>query len=266
MNQTANPSRMHFIAQGKGPPVILIHGMAASSAGWFKLMPALISAGYRVYALDLLGHGDSYKPSHPDHYHLKEIYQALEDWFTSQAIQEPIYMVGHSLGGYLCLEYHLKHPDIVRAMALIDPLYSPNQLLPGINFLTRFPQLGVKALRDYYPKMVPALSMVDAPLSGNFSPDVRRQMLIDLRRAAPEILHILSSVPDLTGSLSQVQVTSLIVYGSRDVSLRPSSFPRMANLMQAASLVKITGVGHQPHLARPELVNRFILDFFDRNR
>lgn len=262
MNLPTRPVHIHFIAQGSGPAVILVHGLAGSSAGWGALMPAMISAGYRVYAIDLLGHGDSEKPSRPERYQVKEIYSALESWINAQGFSHPISLIGHSLGGHLSIEYSLRQPETVRAVALIDPFYSPAQLLPGLNWLAKFPRLGVKALRDYYPRMVPALSYANDSLNGSLPLETRRQMFVDLHRAAPEILHLLPSVPDLTLRLSQVQAKTLVIYGNRDLTLRPSSFPKMASLIPNADLVKIPGAGHQPHLAQPELVNQYILDFF----
>ena len=264
MNPTARTAQINSIAQGSGQAVILVHGLAGSSAGWGTLMPALIGAGYRVYAIDLLGHGDSEKPSRPEHYHLHEIYQALERWINAQPFSHPVSLIGHSLGGHLSLEYTLRQPEAVRALALIDPFYSPTQLLPGLNWLSRFSHLGVKALRDYYPRMVPALSYANDSLNGSLPPETRRQMIIDLHRAAPEILHLLPSVSDLTPRLGQVQVKTLVIYGSRDLTLRPSSFPKMAGLIPSADLIKVPGVGHQPHLSRPEVVNRYIINFFNR--
>lgn len=262
MSPPAPSGHIHSVAQGSGPAVILVHGLAASSAGWKVMMPALISAGYRVYAIDLIGHGESDKPSRPEHYRLQEIYQALERWITAQDFSQPVALIGHSLGGHLSLEYALRRPQSVSAMALIDPFYSPAQLLPGLNWLAKFPRLGVKALRDYYPRMVPALSYANDSLNGSLALETRRQMFVDLYRAAPEILHLLPSVPDLTLRLSQVQAKTLVIYGSRDLTLRPSSFPKMARLIPNAGLVKIPDAGHQPHLAQPELVNQYILDFF----
>jgi esterase len=261
MSQPSRAPHIHFIAQGSGPAIILVHGLAASSEGWIAMLPALIDAGYRVYAVDLLGHGDSDKPSQPEYYQVKEIYAALESWIKAQAFSQPIALIGHSLGGHLSLEYSLRHPAAVRAMALIDPFYSPTQLLPGLNWLIRFPRLGVKALRDYYPRMVPALSLANDSINGSLSAETRRQMFVDLHRAAPEILHLLPGIPDLTPRLSQVQTKTLVIFGSRDHTLRPASFPKMAKLIPDAVLIKIRGVGHQPHLAQPEIVNRYILDF-----
>lgn len=175
--------------------------------------------------------------------------------------QQMPYLIGHSLGGHLSLQYSLRHPDLIKALVLIDPFYSQAQLSAGVQWLARRPALGVKALRQVSRKMVHASTYLDAPLRGNFPPEARQQIALDMKRAAPEILHILPSVTDLTPELSSVQTPTLVIYGSRDLTLRPSSFPRLADEMANASLVKVPGVGHLPHLARPQAVNQAILDF-----
>ncbi|MFN3680352.1 alpha/beta fold hydrolase, partial [Thermosynechococcus sp.] len=54
--------RICYSVNGRGAPVVLVHGFGASIGHWRKNIPALTAAGYRVYALDLLGFGASAKP------------------------------------------------------------------------------------------------------------------------------------------------------------------------------------------------------------
>ena len=69
----------NFIVKGEGPPVVLIHGLAASLHDWDCLAPELAEAGYQAFALDLLGHGDTIKPTKASDYHIKVVYRHLED-------------------------------------------------------------------------------------------------------------------------------------------------------------------------------------------
>ena len=101
--------------------MILIHGMAASLHDWQSMLPALERAGYHSYALDLPGHGESAKPQDDRYYHTQAIYQQLEDWIYSLKLDQPAYLVGHSLGGYFSLEFAHRNPQLVLGMALIDP-------------------------------------------------------------------------------------------------------------------------------------------------
>jgi pimeloyl-ACP methyl ester carboxylesterase len=101
---------INYVSYGEGPPVILIHGMAASLQDWDEFIPSLVSRGYRAIALDLPGHGESVKPEEPQHYHVDALYATLRDWIGSLHLEGPPLLVGHSLGGYLSLAY-ARHPE-----------------------------------------------------------------------------------------------------------------------------------------------------------
>ncbi|MDX1379056.1 MAG: alpha/beta fold hydrolase, partial [Anaerolineales bacterium] len=99
-----NPASANFVQAGEGTPVVLIHGVAASLHDWDDLIPALTMNGCATYALDLLGHGDSPKPDSRA-YHVDQVFDHFLDWMTSLRLTEPAVLIGHSLGGYLALEY-----------------------------------------------------------------------------------------------------------------------------------------------------------------
>jgi pimeloyl-ACP methyl ester carboxylesterase len=109
------------------------------------LMPELVSAGYRCYAPDLLGHGESAKPDTSQQYHIEIFYNYLETWFDSQQIKQPAIFIGHSMGGYLSLLFSLRRPELVRGLVLVDPLFSPSQFPPLTGILKHRPEIGVKA-------------------------------------------------------------------------------------------------------------------------
>ena len=74
---------INYTVHGDGAPVILIHGMAASLYDWEALMPALAASGYRAYALDLPGHGESAKPDDPGYYNAQSVYNQVNAWIES---------------------------------------------------------------------------------------------------------------------------------------------------------------------------------------
>lgn len=121
------PTQTHFVEKGEGSPIILVHGLAASLHDWDSLLPELERAGWRSYALDLLGHGESPKPDSRS-YKAKWVYRHLESWIESLQLSEPPVIVGHSLGGYLSLRYAIRNPQRVRALILTDPFYRLDQL------------------------------------------------------------------------------------------------------------------------------------------
>jgi pimeloyl-ACP methyl ester carboxylesterase len=125
MNDTLNnnftiPTTANFIRTGEGTPVILIHGIAASLHDWDDLIPDLSQRGYSCYALDLLGHGDSPKVDSRA-YQMDWLLDHFFDWMKSLHLTEPAILVGHSLGGYIALEYARRVSAWTRGLVLINP-------------------------------------------------------------------------------------------------------------------------------------------------
>jgi len=256
-----NGGAIHAVSAGSGIPVILLHGIAASLYDWNRLIPDLAGCGYRALALDLPGHGESFKPSEPEAYRIETLYDHMVRWIGKQAgIEYPI-LVGHSMGGYLSLLYTLRHPGQVRGLVLINPLYSPEQLTPLLQAVRRRPRVGEKALRLTPEWLMNILMGWDPSKPADFPPEARRQIANDYKRASPHIVYITRSIPDLTPLLAQVITPTLLIWGEKDQTLQPDSFPRLAQLIPGASISAIAGCGHQPHIGQPALVNRLTLDF-----
>jgi pimeloyl-ACP methyl ester carboxylesterase len=179
---------LNYICTGDGPPVVLVHGLASSLDNWQTLMPGLVAAGYRVYAVDLLGHGESHKPNGAQHYHIESIYSHFEEWIDRLHLETPPTLIGHSLGGYLSLTYAIQNPDSVRGCVLIDPFYSQNQLNGFLRLAQHRPELGEKTLRFIPYKAITAL--IDLlPAQSSISMENTHQTALDYRRASPQIFH-----------------------------------------------------------------------------
>ena len=181
-------SQVNFIEMGEGTPLVLIHGIAASLHDWDILLPDFAEAGFHVFALDLLGHGESSKPDDPEHYHIDNLYTHFSGWLEDQCLPLPPLLVGHSLGGYISLRYALDDPDRLAGLVLIDPFYSPDQLMPALRFINRRPDLGEKTLRRtplWLIHLAVHFDLIDAIF---FPKETRRQVAIDYKRASPHVL------------------------------------------------------------------------------
>ena len=250
-----------YVIQGEGPPVILVHGIAASLYDWTNIMPALAHAGYRSYALDLPGHGESDKPDDPDQYHVDILQSRLSHWINSLSISKPFLLLGHSLGGYLSLVYADLHPEQVRGMVLIDPFYTPEQLSPLLRIARHKPELGAKTMRMVPEWLINTLLGWDPISTAEFTPEVRKQIANDYKRASPHFVRITSEIPDITSILPTITVPTRVIWGERDLTLKPDSFPRLVDLLPNAEAAPIHSSGHQPHIGKPELVAQMVLEF-----
>jgi len=100
-----------------GPAVVLIHGIGGDAkTAWAALVPAL-SKDYQLIALDLPGFGESTAGNH--HYSPDKYAQVL-DHLIARFVDEPVILIGHSLGGAVALRYAGRYPDRVSRLHLIS--------------------------------------------------------------------------------------------------------------------------------------------------
>ncbi|NIV40131.1 MAG: alpha/beta fold hydrolase, partial [Anaerolineae bacterium] len=262
MNAVQGRSILHHVVDGDGPPVILIHGISASQADWWRLMPLLVDAGYKAIAVDLLGHGDSPKPEDPEAYTAERVYTALEDWIDSLDLNSPFYLVGHSLGGYMSLTYALNHPDRVRAMVLINPLYSLNQLTRLLDLFMPLASIGVGLLKATPQWLVNSFLSYNDSFLTKLDSETRWAYARDIKRASPNFLRIPATAPDLTPSLPSITPVTLVLWGVDDRIEKADSFSHLVSGLHNATGKGIEDCGHHPHQGKPELVSRMLLDFF----
>jgi pimeloyl-ACP methyl ester carboxylesterase len=261
MPQQPGPDSLNYVAEGYGPPIILLHGLAASRYDWQSLVPELSRDGFQSYAIDLFGHGDSPKPDDPACYTAANVVNVLDRWLNEQQFKQPAVLIGHSLGGYLSLCLALDHPAAFRGLILINPLYTLGQLSLFLRLLNRRPELGSRVLRATPLEVIDRLLGWDPTPMNRFSPEARLQIAIDYKRASPHMLRIPSSISDLTGRLPEISLPALVIWGEHDLTLKPSSFERLVNDIPAAIGTPVRQAGHQPHIGQPDLVNQLILGF-----
>lgn len=269
INDLAIPTTANFVQQGNGTPVVLVHGVAASLRDWDDLTPALVKNGYASYALDLLGHGDSPKPASRA-YHIDWVFEHFLHWITSLRLTEPAIIIGHSLGGYIALEYARRLPALTRGLILVNPLYSLSQLPFLLRRTYRHPSLSSMIslqLPEWIFRLVIDVTSIGMGHSSGaihaLPEHVRAQTALDYTRTASGVYNIPNTLGDLTGHLSSMSLPALVVWGSRDQTLAPSSFPKLVEMMPRAE-GKTIHAGHVPHQSNAKEFNEMTLDFLSR--
>ena len=104
------------IWEGKGDPVLCIHGLTANCRSWDRIASTL-APDYRVLAMDLRGRGLSDKPEkgYFVEQHVQDVHHVLEDLGLKKVI-----LMGHSLGAFASLAFAARYPDLVEKLILID--------------------------------------------------------------------------------------------------------------------------------------------------
>jgi pimeloyl-ACP methyl ester carboxylesterase len=261
--------KVNYVQQGHGDPVLLVHGLAASLHDWDDLLPELASSGYAGYALDLLGHGESDKPDARAEYTVEKVFDHFSVWVDSLAIHEPLTLVGHSLGGALCLMYTLRHPERVKALVLVNPFYDIKQLSPVIQspVLRQLLSAGFIELTPYWLFRffvdVTSFNFYIGHRESHVLPEhIRYQTALDYTRASSGIYNIVHTLPDLLPGLPQIKQPTLLLWGGRDQTLAPASFPQLAKLLPHVTGTHVQPLcGHVPHQCHPGTFNPHVMDF-----
>jgi pimeloyl-ACP methyl ester carboxylesterase len=105
---------MYYLDQGKGYPIILLHGGIGTSKTWENIIPQLVKH-YRVIAPDCRGHGKSDNPT--NNFSYKSMAEDIIGLIKTLNLEKPI-ICGYSDGGQIALELAIYNPDLIKAIVV----------------------------------------------------------------------------------------------------------------------------------------------------
>lgn len=234
--------RIHAIEIGDADQVlVLVHGLAGSGRWWSRNVEAF-STKWRVIVPDLIGFGRSVtRAPQPEP---ARVARLLLDWATEIGI-ENFSLVGHSMGGQLCVHLTAAAPDRVDRLVLVDAAGIPRDLDPRA--ITRFAAEIAPIWRWGDPRFLPTIAG-DALTAGP-------------RTLISAIRHIL--VDDIRPLLPKIPVPTLIIWGERDRLVPLADAVELRQSLPDARLVVLRGAAHNPMVDRPAAFNRLVLEFLD---
>lgn len=115
-------SRMAYLEEGDGRPIVLMHGNPTSSYLWREVMPELRGLG-RLIAPDLAGMGDSDKIDSA--YRFVDHQMRLEALLETLGVTDDVVLVGHDWGGALLFDWARRHASAVGAIAYMETIVRP---------------------------------------------------------------------------------------------------------------------------------------------
>ena len=110
---------MHYVDEGGGPPVLLLHGEPTSSYLWRNVMPALVAAGRRAVAPDLIGFGRSDKPADIGWYSYDRHVASISNLVAALDLSG-MTLVVHDWGGPIGLRFAVEHEHLVDRLVILD--------------------------------------------------------------------------------------------------------------------------------------------------
>ncbi len=259
-----NGIKLAYSDAGEGAPVILlVHGFPLNRSMWDLQLGVLRSIG-RVIVPDLRGFGASEAgPAGP--LTMDQHADDLAALLDVLEVREPVIYCGLSMGGYVGFAVWRRHPDKVRAFALMDTRATPDTAEARANRL----RIAEEAERTNGP--APAIENMMPRL---FAPAVRRETVLAQRveammagsspRAVADGQRGLAARPDSTPILSSIDVPTLVVVGEQDVLTPFDESEHMARSIPGAALELVPLAGHMSNMENPDVVNQLLRDFVSR--
>lgn len=110
--------KIHYVASGKGPLVVLIHGFPDFSGSWVQLEPKLNDA-YRVVALDTRGYNLSGQPEGVDNYKMPKLVADVQAVIQAEGYSKAT-VIGHDWGAAISWEYAFAHPETLERLVILS--------------------------------------------------------------------------------------------------------------------------------------------------
>lgn len=261
---------LHATREGKGPPLLLLHGFTGSTESWAPLREAIVER-FTTIAVDLPGHGRSTSPADPARYALPRLVEDLSSVLDALGLERTS-LLGYSLGGRAALRFALARPERVAALVIesaspgiAKPAERAARVVADAARADRIEREGITAFVDDWERLPLWTSQAALPLEARSR--LRAQRLGNDRRGLANSLRGAGAGLDVPvlGPLGALQVPTLLVAGALDGQYAELA-RHMARAIPGARLAIVPDAGHAVHLERPDEFAALVLRFLDAVR
>ncbi|MEJ0066783.1 MAG: alpha/beta hydrolase [Caulobacteraceae bacterium] len=242
---------------GPGPAVVFSHGLFMDHE-MFEPQVEALKGRYRCITWDERGHaGTASETLAPFSYYdsADDLAALLKHLGIERAV-----LAGMSQGGFLSLRCALTHPEIVRALILIDTQAGqedPERLKGHMQLAGAWAEYG---LGDDLASIIEGIILGDG-WSGAAAWKAKWKQIEPANMLG--CMNTLATRDDVTAKLSQIGVPALVVHGDKDAAIELALAEKLAAGLPNAKLVVVPGGGHAANLTHAEIVNPAIAGFLD---
>jgi pimeloyl-ACP methyl ester carboxylesterase len=272
---------LDFGGPADAPLLLAVHGLGGAAWNWLALAP-LLQPHVRIMAIDLAGHGLSPSAGRSTTVGAN---RRLVDRFIREIAQEPVVVVGNSMGGLISILEASAAPDQIRAAVLVDPAL-PRPVISRVDVrvaaqfaVMALPVIGAAALarrraRQSAEEIIrQGLTMctvdIDRVPQDVIDAGVRtvRQRnnddfpAADVVRAGRSVVERMSRTPQLRRAMASIQQPVLLIHGDHDRLVPIAAARQAAKRFPSWRLAVAENVGHVPMLEAAEWTATRILDW-----
>jgi len=264
---------LHVAQLGAGPAVLFLHGFPAYWADWEGQMRALAAAGFRVFAPDLPGYGQSDRLPNVLDYRLPLLAADMAGLVRALGLSKT-HVVGHDWGGPLAYCFASRHPELVERLVVINAPH-PAQIRSALRhfdqlhrswyaFMFQLPWFPEWLARRKWPMSFATRGMTvraDAFSDADVERYLAAMRLPGVAHAALSYYRAAFRAPERSPCV--VTQRTLVLWGDQDLSLSGRVLlPDLARHVPDVRVERFANAGHWLHHDLPELVSRHLIAFF----
>jgi pimeloyl-ACP methyl ester carboxylesterase len=270
---TLHGHRVSYGKAGRGPVLLLLHGITNSSETWERVASRL-SERFTLIAPDLLGHGNSATPR--GDYSLGAHASAVRDVLTSLG-HERVTVIGHSLGGGIAMQFAYQFPERCERLVLVSSgglgrevhLLLRAAALPGADWV--LPVIASRRLLDVGRSLGALLQRVRLAPGGDLEVLARGFASLDNAGSRQAFLHTVRAVIEPGGQRVSAsdrlalaaRLPTLIVWGERDSIIPVDHGAAAHHAMPGSRFEVFPAAGHMPHDDDPDRFAAILTAFCD---
>ncbi len=254
-----------YVHQGNGgTPILLLHGFDSSVLEFRRLLP-LLAAKNETWAVDLLGFGFTDRIEIP--FNPTTIKTHLY-YFWKTLINQPVILVGASMGGAAAIDFTLTYPEVVKKLVLIDSAGFTAGSAMGKFMFPPFDYLAAQFLRN--PKVRASISRTAYKNRSLASVDAQLCAAMHLQMPSWDQALIAftksGGYSSFKDKLDQIKQPTLILWGEYDRILGIADANKFKRAISHSKLIWIKECGHVPHLEQPQITTQHILEFTNQSQ
>jgi pimeloyl-ACP methyl ester carboxylesterase len=256
------------IGRGSEPPAVFIHGLGGCWQNWLENLPR-VAEERRCIALDLPGFGESEMPAQD--ISISGYANTVSELVRSLGIEEPMAVIGNSMGGFIAAELGINHGNfserivLVSAAGISSTHLRQRPLLTAARISAAVTNIVIARRESLVrrPGLRHAILAYVVRHPSRLAPDLAYQMMSGT--GGPGFLAALEALAgyDFRDRLPEVSAPTLLVWGREDNLVPVKDADEFERLIPSARKVILEDTGHVPMLERPQTFNDLVVEFLD---
>lgn len=248
---------IRYLIDGKSKKnLLLIHGLGASAERWEHVIPNF-AKNYRVIVPDLIGCGQSDKPTidYTTHY----LSQFIKKFLDHIGINK-VSIIGSSLGGQIAAEFVSRNNDMVEKLVLISPSGIMKHTTPALDAYIMAALYPSVDSASHAFQMMSGRRNIDEKIINGF---IQRMKLPNAKMAFMSTLLGLKDAEIISNKLISIKSPTMIVWGENDPVIPIKYAESFVSAINDCRFVKMLDCGHTPYVDNSDAFSNIVLEFLE---